>query len=124
MIEEMDDRLDRKYAAFFAPFLKNAKDFLNMGELEVVSSLKAREIVSDSSEVVYGDPAEQLPEYLNGLGHMNILYLLLNIEAKKKLFMENDKDIKLFFIEEPEAHTHPQLQYIFSPDAKVLIYFA
>ncbi len=114
VIEEMDDRLDGKYATFFAPFLKNAKDFLNMGELKVVSSLKAREIVSDSSEVVYGDPAEQLPEYLNGLGHMNILYLLLNIEAKKKLFMENDKDIKLFFIEEPEAHTHPQLQYIFA----------
>lgn len=114
VIEEMDNRLDGKYATFFAPFLKNAKDFLNMAELKVVSSLKAREIVSDSSEVVYGDPAEQLPEYLNGLGHMNILYLLLNIEAKKKLFMENDKDIKLFFIEEPEAHTHPQLQYIFA----------
>ncbi len=45
---------------------------------------------------------------------MNILYLLLNIEIKKESFRSNKKDIKILFIEEPEAHTHPQLQYIFA----------
>lgn len=114
LIEDMDSKLDTKYNFFFENFLKTAKEFLGMGELKVRSNLKASEIISDSSEVVYGDGTTQLPEYLNGLGHMNILYLLLNIEIKKNVFTTNNKDIKLLFIEEPEAHTHPQLQYIFA----------
>ena len=114
LMETMDVDLDKNYDSFFASFLKTAKDFLGMGELKVRSNLKASEIISDASEVVYGDGTTQLPEYLNGLGHMNILYLLLNIEIKKNSFLANKKDIKLLFIEEPEAHTHPQLQYIFA----------
>lgn len=114
LIEEMDSNLDTKYNSFFDSFLKTAKDFLGMGELRVRSNLKASEIISDASEVVYGEGSTQLPEYLNGLGHMNVLYLLLNIEIKKNIFATNKKDIKLLFIEEPEAHTHPQLQYIFA----------
>lgn len=114
LIETMDANLNQNYDAFFSSFLKSAKDFLGMGELKVRSNLKASEILSDASEVVYGEGTTQLPEYLNGLGHMNILYLLLNIEIKKNNFRSNKKDIKLLFIEEPEAHTHPQLQYIFA----------
>ena len=83
LMEAMDANLDKNYDSFFASFLKSARDFLGMGELKVRSNLKASEIISDASEVVYGDGATQLPEYLNGLGHMNILYLLLNIEIKK-----------------------------------------
>lgn len=114
LIEEMDSRLDANYDAFFETFLKEAKSFLGMDELKVISNLKASEILSDASEVVYGSADTQLPEYLNGLGHMNVLYLLLSIEIKKNKFNVNKKDIKLLFIEEPEAHTHPQLQYIFA----------
>ena len=114
LMESMDQTLNEKYDTFFASFLQTAKDFLGMGELKVISNLKASEIISDASEVVYGDEQTRLPEYLNGLGHMNILYLLLNIEIKKSNFLANNKDIKLLFIEEPEAHTHPQLQYIFA----------
>jgi len=114
LIEEMDSKLCNNYDEFFGDFLKNAKEFLTMDGLKVISNLKAKEIMNDSSEVVYGDEIKQLPEYLNGLGHMNILYLLLNIEIKKNNFKANNKDIKLLFIEEPEAHTHPQLQYVFA----------
>jgi predicted ATP-dependent endonuclease of OLD family len=32
---------------------------------------------------------------------------------KKESFIEEGKDINLLFIEEPEAHTHPQMQYKF-----------
>lgn len=114
LINEMDESLDKSYEKFFNEFLQNAKEFLSMPELKVVSNLKAKEILSDASEVVYGDSKKQLPEYLNGLGHMNILYLLLDIEIKKSSLQARNCDIKLLFIEEPEAHTHPQLQYVFS----------
>lgn len=89
LIEEMDSSLDTNYNSFFETFLKTAKDFLGMGELRVRSNLKASEIISDASEVVYGEELSQLPEYLNGLGHMNILYLLLHIEIKKNNFIAN-----------------------------------
>lgn len=114
LISKMDEELGGSYETFFNSFLANAKEFLSMGNLRVVSNLKAKEIVKDSSEVVYGDLTQRLPEHLNGLGHMNILFLLLSIEIKKEAFKANNKDIKLLLIEEPEAHTHPQIQYIFA----------
>ena len=114
LISKMDEDLGNSYEKFFSNFLANAKEFLSMGNLKVVSNLKAKEIVNDSSEVVYGDLTQRLPEHLNGLGHMNILFLLLSIEIKKESFKANNKDIKLLLIEEPEAHTHPQIQYIFA----------
>lgn len=114
LISEMDDKLGGSYETFFNNFLSNAKEFLSMNNLRVVSNLKAKEIVKDSSEVVYGDLTQRLPEHLNGLGHMNVLFLLLSIEIKKESFKANNKDIKLLLIEEPEAHTHPQIQYIFA----------
>lgn len=114
LIKNMDESLNIQYEEFFEEFLVNAKDFLSMQELKVVSNLKSKEILNDASEVVYGESKKQLPEYLNGLGHMNVLYLLLDIEMKKRSLISRDSDIKLLFIEEPEAHTHPQLQYVFA----------
>lgn len=114
LMEEMDGRLEDQYAAFFTDFTRSARDFLSLDNLKVVSNLSANELINDSSEVVYGDIDSHLPEHLNGLGYMNVLYLLLSIEIKKNKFKENDKDIKLLLIEEPEAHTHPQLQHIFA----------
>lgn len=114
MIAELDSKLDKQYNSFFAQFLKNANDFLNMKEIRVESDLESKSLVAHSSKVVYGERDDCLPEYLNGLGYMNILYLLLNIEISKTKFLTDQKDINLFYIEEPEAHTHPQMQYIFA----------
>ena len=114
MIVEMDNQLNNSYEVFFEGFLSTSKRFLNIDNLRIVSNLRASEIVNNSSEVIYGDDKNNLPEYLNGLGYMNILYLLLSIEIRKSIFNVNNKDIKLLYIEEPEAHTHPQLQCIFA----------
>lgn len=112
-IIEMDVTLNGEYDTEFKDFLSLGKDFLNLDTLKVVSDLESNEVVSNSSKVVYGDASNHLPEHLNGLGYMNILYLLLDIEMKKESFIEEQKDINLLFIEEPEAHTHPQMQYKF-----------
>ncbi len=114
IILKLDSDLDTQYNTFFAPFLKNANDFLNMKEIRVESDLESKSLIANSSKVVYGDRDDYLPEYLNGLGYMNILYLLLNIEISKAKFLTDKKDINIFCIEEPEAHTHPQMQYIFA----------
>jgi len=122
LIDEMDAKLDKNYESFFSDFLNNAKDFLGLDSLKIVSNLKTHEILNDSSEVIYGHDSNQLPEYLNGLGYLNILYLLLSLEIKRTTFLANNKDIKLLFIEEPEAHTHPQLQYIFARKISEIIF--
>ena len=113
MMITMDGTLDTEYEIKFRDFLKLGKDFLNIDTLKVISDLESNEVINNSSKVIYGDASNHLPEHLNGLGYMNILYLLLDIEMKKESFIEERKDINLLFIEEPEAHTHPQMQYKF-----------
>ncbi|NQY30669.1 MAG: ATP-dependent endonuclease [Flavobacteriaceae bacterium] len=112
-ILEMDKTLNDQYENYFSSFLNNSKNFLGLKNLKVVSDLQSQEILKNHSKIVYGENDNYLPEHLNGLGYMNILYLLLNIEIKKDHFINNKKDINLLFIEEPEAHTHPQMQYVF-----------
>lgn len=120
-IADMDLTLDEKYKTHFEPFLKNAKNFLGIKDLRVVSDLESKQLFTNHSKIVYGDGSNNLPEHLNGLGYLNILYLLLQIEVKKKYFLDEKKDINLLFIEEPEAHTHPQMQYVFSQKIQEII---
>ena len=118
---DMDTELNITYDKDFSPFMKNAKEFLGLNDLKVISDLESNALIRNSSNVVYGSDDEYLPEHLNGLGYMNILYLLLQIEMIKEDFKNEKKDINLFFIEEPEAHTHPQMQYIFAKRIKSLL---
>lgn len=120
-ISTMDSTLDEKYEKHFEPFLENAKKFLDIKDLRVISDLESKQLFTNHSKIVYGDGSNNLPEHLNGLGYLNILYLLLQIEVKKKYFLDEKKDINLLFIEEPEAHTHPQMQYIFSQKIQEII---
>ena len=118
---EMDKTLEGKYKEFFDSFLNKSKDFLAMTDLKVLSDLESKEIISNHSKVVYGSEDDSLPEHLNGLGYMNILYLLLQLEIKKEFLIEGKKDINLLFIEEPEAHTHPQMQTVFIEKVRSLL---
>lgn len=121
LILNMDKSLDETYKAFFSPFLGAAKKFLAIDDIKVVSNIESQEILENASQVVYGGGPGYLPETFNGLGHMNILYVLLAIEIRKEAFSKNDRQINLLFIEEPEAHTHPQMQYVFAREIKSLL---
>ena len=117
----MDKTLEEKYEEFFDNFLNKSKDFLAMTDLRVVSDLESKEIISNHSKIVYGSEDDSLPEHLNGLGYMNILYLLLQLEIKKEFLIEGRRDINLLFIEEPEAHTHPQMQTVFIEKVRAVL---
>lgn len=120
-IMDLDRKLDNKYKTFFEDFLDTTKKFMQTNELRIESDLESKFLISNMSKVVYGTADDALPEYLNGLGYMNILYLLLNIEVCKTNFIKENSDINILCIEEPEAHTHPQLQYIFAREIKNII---
>lgn len=117
----MDEGLEKKYEEFFNPFLAGAKKFLAIDNIKVISNLESKEVLDNCSQVVYGGDGSFLPETYNGLGHMNILYLLLAIEIRKESFNKSKCQINLLFIEEPEAHTHPQIQYVFSTKIKSIL---
>ena len=106
------------------------KDFggvkINESEIEIISTLQHRELLEGNTTVVYKHDADNyLPEHYNGLGYMNLISMIFEIEILVHEFKrEKDKkpaDINLLFIEEPEAHTHPQMQYIFIKNIKKLL---
>ncbi|WP_282167278.1 ATP-dependent nuclease [Shewanella japonica] len=118
---KIDQGLENQYSTVFSDFLSNSAGFLNLNGLKVVSDIEASALIGTSSKIIYGTTDDHLPENLNGLGYLNILYLLLKVEIAKKEFQASDTDINLLLIEEPEAHTHPQMQCIFSKKIRELV---
>lgn len=120
-LNDIDKGLETQYSDVFSSFLSNAASFLNIEGLKVISDIEASALIGASSKVIYGTTNDHLPENLNGLGYLNILYLLLKIEMVKQEFEASNSDINLLFIEEPEAHTHPQMQSVFSQKIRELV---
>jgi predicted ATP-dependent endonuclease of OLD family len=114
ILADVDAQLGEQYAEVFGSFLKNSRDFLDLGDLKVVSNIQSQSLVESSSQVIYGDTDNFLPEHYSGLGYLNILYLLLQIELCRDDFARRNAPLNLLLIEEPEAHTHPQMQYVFA----------
>lgn len=121
MLASIDDQLEEQYAQVFGGFLESSRDFLELGDLKVVSNIQSQSLIETSSQVIYGKADDFLPEHYNGLGYLNILYLLLQIELCRDDFARRNAPLNLLLIEEPEAHTHPQMQYVFADKIHGLI---
>ena len=128
-LSETDTHLSGIYKTLFDSIVKKVKDFggvkINESEIEIISNLQHRELLEGNTTVVYKHDADNhLPEHYNGLGYMNLISMIFEIEILVHEFKrEKDKrpaDINLLFIEEPEAHTHPQMQYVFIKNIKKL----
>lgn len=125
-----DIALSKIYETIFEDTLKKVTDFggltNNETQIEIKSTLQHRELLQGNTTVLYKhDENNHLPEHYNGLGYMNLISMILEIEILLHEFKrEKEKlpaDINLLFIEEPEAHTHPQMQYIFIKNIKKLL---
>ena len=93
--------------------------------IKVISTLQSRELLKGNTTVVYQHDSHKLPEHYNGLGYMNLISMIFEInlivERMKRVQRRRPADINLLFIEEPEAHTHPQMQYVFIKNIKRLL---
>ena len=127
---DTDANLSDIYTNLFKDVVKKVEIFggikPNESEIKIISSLQHRELLKGNTTVIYNhDEENQLPEYYNGLGYMNLISMIFEIEIKRQEFRgdKNKKpsDINLLFIEEPEAHTHPQMQYVFIKNIKSLL---
>ena len=55
------------------------------------------------------------------MGYLNLYGIIFEIETLMADIKNEPADINLIYIEEPESHTHPQLQYIFIKNIKDLL---
>ncbi len=93
----------------------------NKINISIESSISEKNLLTDNTSLYYkhGDgDSSSLPETYNGLGYLNLIGILFEIETKLQELYEQPADINILYIEEPEAHTHPQLQYIFIRNIK------
>jgi len=127
---ETDENLTTVYKDIFAPVVDEIKEMSynpQEAEISVISSLIERPIFKDNTVVKYLHNDTLLPEDYNGLGYLNLFAIMFDIRIKlDKLAKKNNPDerptpINLLFIEEPEAHTHPQMQYVFIINIKRIL---
>ena len=127
-LEETDKKFDEEYESIFENVLKKVKEFGGVKKddlnIKIKSLLQQSNILKGNTTVFYNYNGElNLPENYNGLGYLNLISIIFEIENIINDFSKEDKkaDINLLFIEEPEAHTHPQMQYIFINNIKGLL---
>lgn len=97
---------------------------LNDTELKPETSLNVEALLSDHTRVVYSSAdGVHLPEGYNGLGTRNLIYMLLQLESYHKIYRAKPTRpvTHLIFIEEPEAHLHPQMQEVFINQLNIAI---
>lgn len=128
LLDKTSQDLDSDYKNFFKDIFADLKDFgmntgLNVQELEIKSKFDIEKVLKDNATLYYKHEDEFLPESHNGLGYSNLIYIILQFfnsfeEYKKR---KPTPSFSLLFLEEPEAHLHPQMQQTFIKNVKSFI---
>ncbi len=128
-LRQADNTFSAAYATIFEELIDKVRKFggLRAGEstIKIASTLQHRDILSGNTAVMYEQFAQELPEHYNGLGYMNLISMIFEIDLLMKEFRKAQAGagatLNLLFIEEPEAHTHPQMQYVFIKNIRQLL---
>ena len=129
-LQKTDENLSKIYETLFKDVTEEiARMSYNPreAELAIISTLSEKKIFQENTTVKYKHNDTLLPEDYNGLGYLNLFAIIFNLRIKlDQLSKKNQPDktptpLNLLFIEEPEAHTHPQMQYVFITNIKRLL---
>ncbi|MER6100651.1 AAA family ATPase [Streptomyces sp. NPDC001728] len=128
-IEQIEDaltaasvELDSSYKALFDPVFEDLHSF-GLGTItpvekpRIVSLMEGTGILKGSARLQYpsGDGDFHLPEGHNGLGYSKLIFTILQVISFHQSYERASPKpaLQVLFIEEPEAHLHPQMQEVF-----------
>ena len=124
LLRKTDRQLTDEYQLIFKSILDDiAKMSYNRNEtpIRIESHIKENSLLKDNTLFTYENNSIALPEDHNGLGYMNLFSIIFSINNKIDKLAEKDALINILYLEEPEAHTHPQMQYVFIEHIKKVL---
>lgn len=119
LLSKLSEDIDAEYLTFFRTVFEDLKAFgvgtVDPFDIRVISQFKTENILADNTRLFYARDGALLPESHNGLGYTRLIFMILEFigfyeDFKRKVPQPN---FQMVFIEEPEAHLHPQMQAVF-----------
>lgn len=119
-VEAIQLKISQEFNAKLDALLPTLKIFGYPGladpNLLTETTLDVDKLLSNHTRVLYGGfNGVNLPEAYNGLGARSIILILLQMRGffKEYVAAEPRPAVQIVFVEEPEAHLHPQMQEVF-----------
>ncbi|MCX4512898.1 AAA family ATPase [Streptomyces sp. NBC_01619] len=119
-LEEIVEKLNTHLQDMYSKMAPTVSDFgypgLGNRNFSTRTTLDSKRLLSNFTSIKYpGSAGVELPESYSGLGSRNLLLILLTLFSYYREYSArgSESSVHLVFIEEPEAHLHPQMQEIF-----------